>query len=79
MKHLTVESFVNSLTEEDLWKIIDESEKYGSRGYEAKFLMDKALEYSDTFCYREAYAEYMPEIAMGAYRHFALKYKEMVK
>jgi hypothetical protein len=41
--------------------------------------MDKALEYCDTFCYREAYAEYMPEIVLYAYRHFALKYKEMVK
>ena len=79
MKHLTVESFVNSLPEEDLWKIIDEYERYGARSYEAQFLMDKALEYSDTFCYREAFAEYMPEIVLYAYRHFAMKYKEMVK
>jgi hypothetical protein len=77
MKHLTVESFVNSMNEEDLWKIIDEYERYGARGYEAHFLMDKALEYCDTFCYREAYAEYMPEIVLYAYRHFALKYKQV--
>jgi hypothetical protein len=75
MKHLTVESFVNSMNEEDLWKIIDESEKYGARGYEAHFLMDKALEYCDNYYYME----HMPFIAIGAYRHFALKYKEMVK
>ena len=67
------------MNEEDLWKIIDEYERYGARGYEAQFLADKALEYSDTFCYREAYAEYMLEIVLFAYRHFALKYKEMVK
>ena len=79
MKHLTIESFVNSMNEEDLWKIIDEYERYGARSYKAKFLVDKALEYSDTFCYREAFAEYMPEIVLYAYRHFALKYKEMVK
>ena len=79
MKHLTIESFVNSMNEEDLWKIIDEYERYGARSYKAKFLVDKALEYSDAFCYREAFTEYMPDIVLYAYRHFALKYKEMVK
>jgi hypothetical protein len=28
MKYLTVESFVNSLSEEDIWKIIEDYEKY---------------------------------------------------
>jgi hypothetical protein len=67
------------MNEEELWKIIDESQKYGVRSYEAQFLMDKALEYSDTFCYMEAFDEYMPEIVLYAYRHFAMKYKEMKK
>jgi hypothetical protein len=82
MKHLTVESFVNSLPEEEIWKIIEDYETYGAgfeARFEAQFLREKALEYCDTFCYREAYAEYMPEIVLFAYRHFALKYKESMK
>ena len=74
MKHLTIESFVKSLTEEDLWKIIVDYETH--RDIEdAEFLRQKAKEYRDTYYYME----YMPDIAMGAYRHFAMKYKEIMK
>ena len=74
MKHLTVESFVNSMNEEDLWKIIEDYETYGA-GFEAQFLREKAREYCDNYYYME----HMPFIAIGAYRYFALKYKEMMK
>lgn len=75
MKHLTIESFVNSLTEEELWKIIEVYEKYGARSYEAQFLMDNALKNYPTFCYRDAFTEFV----LFAYRHFAMKYKEIMK
>jgi hypothetical protein len=74
MKYLTVESFVNSLTEEDLWKIIEDYEMYGC-DVEAEFLRQKAREYRDMYFYMD----YMPKIALYAYRHFALKYKEMMR
>ena len=74
MKHLTVESFVNSLPEEDIWKIIEDYETYGC-DVEAQFLRQKALEY----CVTPYHMNFMPFIAIGAYRYFALKYKEMVK
>lgn len=74
MKHLTIESFINSMNEEDIWKIIEDYETYGN-DLEAQFLRQKAREYCD----RYYYTDYMPFIAMSAYRHFALKYKEMMK
>jgi len=74
MKHLTIESFVNSMNEEDLWKIIEDYEKYGC-DVEAQFLREKAREYCDNYYYMDN----MPFIAIGAYRHFALKYKEKNK
>ena len=74
MKYLTVESFVNSFTEEELWKIIEDYEMYGC-DFEAEFLREKAREYRDMYFYMDS----MPFIAIGAYRHFALKYKEMMK
>jgi len=75
MKHLTIESFVNSLPEEDLWKIIGEYEMYGSDEFESPFLRQKAREFCDMYYYMD----YMPNIALYAYRHFALKYKEVIK
>jgi predicted nucleotidyltransferase component of viral defense system len=74
MKHLTIESFINSLNEEDIWKIIDDYETYGC-DFEAKFLREKAREYRDNYYYMEL----MPFIVIGAYRHFAMKYKESMK
>jgi hypothetical protein len=74
MEHLTIESFINSLNEEDIWKIIEDYEMYGC-DFEAKFLREKAREYRDNYYYMEL----MPFIAIGAYRYFALKYKEMMK
>ena len=77
MKHLTLEEFINTLTEEDLWKIIDEYENIPAPDYEieARFTREKAKE----FCDRYYYMEYMQKIALHAYRYFALKYKEMIK
>jgi hypothetical protein len=73
MKHLTIESFVNSLPEEDLWKIIEDYEMMiDDDEFGAPFLRQKAREFSDMYFYRD----YMPKIALYAYRHFALKYKE---
>ena len=76
MKYLTVESFVNSLPEEDLWKIIEDYEMYGCDEFEAHFLREKTREYCDN-CYITE--NYMLMIAIGAYRHFTLKYKDMMK
>jgi hypothetical protein len=74
MKHLTIDEFVNNLPEEDLWKIILEYET--NRDIEdAEFLREKAREYCDKYYYMQ----YMPEIALYAYRYFAMKYKEMMK
>jgi hypothetical protein len=74
MKHLTIDEFVNNLPEEDLWKIILEYET--NRDIEdAEFLREKARE----FCDKYYYMQYMPEIALYAYRYFAMKYKEMMK
>lgn len=77
MKYLTVESFVNSLTEEDLWKIIEDYEKYIriDDEFEVPFLRQKAREFCDMYFYMD----YMPKIALYAYRHFTLKYKELMK
>jgi hypothetical protein len=74
MKHLTIDEFVNNLPEEDLWKIIEEYETNGV-DFEAQFLREKARE----FCDKYYYMQYMPEIALYAYRYFAMKYKESLK
>jgi hypothetical protein len=74
MKHLTIEIFINSLSEEDIWKIIEDYEEYGC-DFEAQFLRQKAREYCDKYYYMD----YMPFIVIGAYRYFALKYKESMK
>lgn len=74
MKHLTVESFVNSMNEEELWKIIDDYESsYDIE--DAEFLRQKARE----FCDKYYYMQYMSQIALCAYKHFAMKYKESIK
>ena len=76
MKYLTVESFVNSFTEEELWKIIEDYEMMNNDDeFEVPFLRQKAREFCDMYFYMD----YMPKIALYAYRHFTLKYKEMMK
>jgi hypothetical protein len=75
MNHLTIESFINSMNEEEIWKIIEDYETYGFSNFEAQFLRQKAREYRDVYYYMD----FMPHIAIGAYRHFALKYKENLK
>jgi hypothetical protein len=74
MKYLTIEEFVRSLTEEELWKIIDEYETTQDIE-DAQFLRQKARE----FCDKYYYMDYMSKIALYTYRHFTLKYKEMMK
>lgn len=80
MKHLTIESFVNSMNEEDLWKIIADYEDWKENGeVEDSFLRNKAREFCSNLTLPLGYQSvWMPKIAMGAYRHFALKYKEIV-
>ena len=76
MKYLTVESYINSLTEEDLWKIIEDYETMNNDDeFGAPFLRQKAREFCDMYFYMD----YMPKIALYAYRHFTLKYKELMK
>jgi type I restriction-modification system DNA methylase subunit len=83
MKYLTIESFVNSLNEEELWKIIDEYESWvriGSDDFQQSFLRDKAREFCSNLTIPARYhTDFMSKIAIGAYRHFTLKYKEMMK
>ena len=79
MKYLTIESFVNSLTEEDLWKIIEDYENWKETGEdENSLLRNKAREFCSNLTLPLRYhSDWMPKIAMGAYRHFALKYKQV--
>ena len=83
MKHITIESFVNSLTEEDLWKIIEEYEKWvriGDDEFEAPFLRSKARDFCSNLTIPARYhTDHMQKIANFTYRYFAMKYKEMVK
>lgn len=75
MKHQTIAEFIKTQTEEDLWEIIEDYESNGHDEFEAQFLREKTREYCDKYYYLEL----MPTVAMYAYRHFALKYKEIVK
>lgn len=75
MKFQTIDEFIRAQTEEDLWKIIEDYERNGHDEYEAQFLREKTREYCDKYYYLEL----MPKVAMYAYRHFALKYKEIMK
>ena len=83
MKYLTIEAFVRSLPEEDLWKIIEDYEKWvkiGDDEFEAPFLRSKARKFCSNLTIPAQYhTDYMQKIAVGAYRYFALKYKEMMK
>ena len=81
MKYLTLEEFINTLTEEEIWKIIEDYEKWRETGEdENSLLRNKAREFCSNLTLPLHYhSDWMPKIAMSAYRHFALKYKEMVK
>lgn len=72
MKHLTIDEFINNLPEEDIWKLIEDYEKYG---FESSFLKKKARDYCD----ETYYLDFMTKIVMSAYRYFAMKYKENLK
>lgn len=74
MSYLTLESFIDTLTEEDLWKIIDDYETWKETGKNGTFLSKKARELTPYHYYG-----LNADIAMSAYRHFALKYKETMK
>ncbi len=74
MKYLTISSFINSLSEEDIWRIIEDYE-HSYDIEDAEFLREKAREYCDKYYYMD----YMLKIAMEAYRYFAMKYKENLK
>lgn len=74
-KFLTISQFISSQTEEDLWKIIEDYERHGTDDFDAQYLRQKAREYCDEYYYMD----YMPQIALHAYKYFALKYKETLK
>jgi hypothetical protein len=78
MKHLTLESFIRSLPEEEIWKLIDEYEKwYMFEDEERHSLLWKKTE---EYCFDTGIRPVdIRIVAMGAYRHFALKYKESMK
>lgn len=69
MKHLTVESFVNNLPEEEIWKIIEDWERWK---YDSPLVRKKAREFSNEIDFTTA-------IVMSSYRYFTLKYKESIK
>jgi len=81
MKYPTIESFINSLSEEDLWKIIEDYENWKETGDDKNsFLRNKAREFCSNLTIPLYYhSDWMPKIAMGAYQYFTLKYKEMLK
>ena len=74
MKYLTLEEFINFQTEEDLWKIIEDYENWKETGKTGTFLSKKAKELTPYHYYG-----LNADIAMSAYRYFALKYKETLK
>lgn len=74
MKYLILEKFVKDFAEEELWKIIDDYENWKETGKNGTFLSKKAKELTPYHYYG-----LNADIAMYAYRHFALKYKEIMK
>ena len=78
MKYLTIDEFIKEQTEEDIWKMIDEYEKWYM--YEDaprhSLLWEKSVEYCES---KGIHPIDIRIVAMGAYRHFALKYKKTVK
>jgi hypothetical protein len=77
MKYLTLESFIRSLPEEDIWKIINEYEKWYlfEDAPRHSLLWEKSEEYCHSMGIRPVDIRI---VSMGAYRHFALKYKEIM-
>jgi hypothetical protein len=79
MKHLTIESFINSLPEEDIWKIIDEYENWYVM-YENHTQGSVLWKKTEEYCLDTGIRPFdIRIVAQGAYRHFALKYKESLK
>lgn len=75
MKHQTIEDFINTLTEEDIWKMIDEYEKwyFYEDAPRHSLLWKKSVEYCNVKHIRPIDIRI---VAIGAYRYFAMKYKE---
>ena len=78
MKYLTLEDFIRTQTEEDIWKMINEYEKWYmvEDAPHHSLLWEKTVEYCNEKHIRPFDIRI---VAMGAYRHFALKYKESMK
>lgn len=78
MKFLLLEDFIKEQTEENIWKMIDEYEKWYmfEDAPRHSLLWEKSKEYCDLKGIRPIDIRI---VAMGAYRHFALKYKEIMK
>ena len=74
MKHLTIEEFVNSYTEEQLWKLIEDYENWTKYGeVKNSFLRNETKK---NFVH---YYGLYRDISHYIYQHFALKYKQVVK
>lgn len=78
MKYLLLEDFIKAHEEEEIWKLIYEYERwYFFEDYpQGSFLWKKTVEYCSDSGIRPFDIRI---VAMGAYRHFALKYKETLK
>lgn len=72
--NMYIEEFISSQIEDDLWKIIDDYEKWRETGEIGTFLSKKALELRD-----HPYYGIYGDIALYAYRYFALKYRKTMK
>ena len=77
MEFLLLEDFIKTQTEEDIWKMINE--------YERWYLFEDAprhsllWENSEEYCRSKGIRPVdIRIVAMGAYRYFALKYKEIM-
>ena len=81
MKNHSLEEFISTFTEEELWKIIDDYETWGETGTDDdSMLRNFAREYCINLTLPPHYhSDFMSKIAMCAYRYFALKYKETQK
>ena len=83
MKIQLLDEFVGSIPEEKIWELIEDYEEWKRVGSDENrnfFLRDKAREYCEILTMPAHYhTDFMTKIAMYAYRHFALKYKEIMK
>jgi hypothetical protein len=79
MKPLSIEGYINTLDEECIWILISDYEEWKETGnVDDCFLRQTAIDFCNELKIpKYHYVDYMTRFAIGAYRHFALKYKNI--